>query len=164
MNLTPIQKLARLKALHLQIGALPQGAALTPHVMTLFQEQDAILSTVGSPPPELEGNTDPAAWAIAFAGNFPTFDFETALEWFGGQSAASYRLGHVDGAAVGAKNAAEAFGLTELVDTLKLVRDGLKAGRIKAPPIANAAAPVGTPARALVELIVETLAHAGVRE
>lgn len=162
---TPLEKLIRLRELSEAMRA-ESAACSTPtaRYTALQREADGILASTAAPPLELIGRADSHAWADAFAVAFPQFDRDTAQLWFVNVMLAGVEAGRDEGYAAGSARAAQGLGVPELVDTLRLVRDGLKAGRIKAPPTVDGSAPVGTPPRPFVELVVEALAQAGVTE
>lgn len=162
MHLTPIQKLVRLKELTRLILAAPPfrpNEEAPAAAMAALKERDEILATVGAPPAEILDDLRPVSWATAFAEAFPSVDYETALEWFGlaihaawnGGRAEGYTSGQVEGSTAKAE---------DLLETLKLIRDGLACGAVTAKTIQ---APDGTP-RKLVERIVEDLARWGITQ
>lgn len=164
MNLTPIQKLSRLKAIETTLSTPPPlNHDRTAEVTNLLNERSAIFSTVGTPPLELMGSTDSHAWAAAFVEAFPMFDRETAQLWFVNLMLAGVEAGRSEGQDEGRKAAATELGMPRLVATLELVRDGLKSGAVKSQGIVDIANPAG-PRRPLVERIVEDLAAVGVTE
>lgn len=166
MNLTPIQKLLRLKAITRALCECPPIRPTEPlpdATAALLTERDAILSTVGSPPLWLAGEPSTSAWVDAFVASFPTFDRETAELWFDGLATGAAEAGRVVGRNEGMLLNAQSLGMPRLVATLELVRDGLKSGAVKSQGIVNVADPAG-PRRPLVERIVEDLAAVGVTQ
>jgi hypothetical protein len=161
MNPSPLSKLQRLKELErLLRGHEPPPAPWLPEPQqALINERNAIFSTIGLPPPELEENPSASAWVAAFVENFPILDPETVAVWFDGLATVAANVGREVGRAEGRSQNAEALGMPRLVATLELVRDGLKANQISAPR--KLRSPDGTE-RALVERIVEDLASVGV--
>lgn len=164
-GMPPLWKLQRLKELHRAImdaPPMPVDKLLEHPVYQLMKERDEILATVGAVPLELMATAEPATWAATFSSNFPQVDAGAVAHWFANAMLVSATAGHAEGLEAGKAHARDALGFGELVDTLKLILEGFKAGRIKAPPIVDGAAPVGTPAKTLGVLIVEALAGAGV--
>jgi hypothetical protein len=149
LSMTPQAKLSALSEILREVP-LPAPAA-------------AILATVGVVPSSLMGVTEPTAWAAEAARAFPyiTLDEPTLLEWFGSHGLAVRDEAHRAGHQQGVNEALSTGPGKELVDTLVLIREGLKAGAIKAPPLADASKPVGTPAQSLVVLVTEALAGVG---
>lgn len=168
MNLnpsSPLHKLQRIKEIERELrGHEPPPAPWLPEPQkTLIAERNAILSTVGLPPPELEGASEPELWAGSFSTVFPNVDLDTALAWFEAAMNGARSAGVREGRTRGLSENAERLGMPRLVATLELVRDGLKANAIRSQGIVNVDNPNG-PRRPLVERIVEDLAAVGVTE
>lgn len=163
-GMPPLWKLQRLKELHRAImnaPPMPVDKIMSSDLWPLMVERDEILATIGAVPVELMATAEPATWAATFSATFPQVDASQVAQWFANAMLVAATAGHDEGLGAGKAHARSALGFDELVACLRLVRDGIKAGRIQSAKVNDTTDP-SKPARPLVELIVETLAGVGV--
>lgn len=83
MNMSPMQKLVRLKMIEAKLAVCDRPTGDDPIKHQLRKERELILASVGMPPLSLIGNPDPSAWAQAFVEQFPVgLDVTDVWGWF----------------------------------------------------------------------------------